>query len=266
MEDCLLVSTIGDLKHFNDSYSRIYFGNEFCQNLIPTKNELSKAIKFAEEKGISFTFVTPLVTDSGLEKLSSLFKDIRKSLGRCEIVFNDLGVLRRLKREFPEMVPVFGRLNIRQKNGDVIHENALKKNILSILRSLVGRKRLTEGMNLDSPGMGKFLETNEINRVELNVPRSYKDIKEKKGISLSIYTPYISLSTTRICPIINSKNKLKGASIVEYCQKECLGSEAILTSKETDTPIFLRGNAYFVKNKSVKLPLPSVDRLIHQLD
>ena len=57
----------------NRSFSRIYFGNEFCENLTPEVNELKNIFKIIEKKSINFSFVTPWSTDRGIKKLEKIF-------------------------------------------------------------------------------------------------------------------------------------------------------------------------------------------------
>src|ERR1041385_645574 len=83
-------------------FTRIAYGTEFCENLLPSPEALRNVVA----AGRPLTFLTPYVGDEGIAQLRRLLPE----LGEAEVVFNDWGVLRMLRREFPHLVPVQGRL------------------------------------------------------------------------------------------------------------------------------------------------------------
>ena len=117
MESALFVSKISNLKYFNSDYSRLYFGNEFCQNLLPSIEDLRYALNFASKRGIPFTLVTPFVTDQYLPTIEGLIHEIDRLKPQSEVVFNDFGVFHMLNRLDCQLLPVMGRLLCRMKRG-----------------------------------------------------------------------------------------------------------------------------------------------------
>src|SRR3990172_9007931 len=86
-----------------DSASRLYFGNEFCDHLIPSPRTLSEALALSRELGLRFSLVTPMVTDSGIDALGRLFRSLPDG---SEVIASDWGVLRLVRTEFPSLIPI----------------------------------------------------------------------------------------------------------------------------------------------------------------
>ena len=89
MEQALFITKAENVKYFREEFTRIYFGNEFCQKLIPSKSEVEEVLSFVEKNSLNFTFVTPYVTNKGLHRLESLILFLKERKHGCEIIFND---------------------------------------------------------------------------------------------------------------------------------------------------------------------------------
>ena len=87
MEQVLFVSNFKNLKYWEEKYSRIYFGSEFCERLIPSDKELKEVLDFTSKKNINFSFVSCYVTDKGIERVKSLF-NIFAGLNREIEIYN----------------------------------------------------------------------------------------------------------------------------------------------------------------------------------
>ena len=55
-----------DKKVLDKSISRIYFGDAFCQKLIPNKKVLLETYKKVINEGLSFTLNTPFLNDDNI--------------------------------------------------------------------------------------------------------------------------------------------------------------------------------------------------------
>ena len=117
MDQTLFISNPSGLKYYQKDFTRIYFGQEFCERLLPSEDELEKVCVFSEKEGVPLTFVTPYVTDNGLLKLEKLIEFFAEKIPKTEIVFNDWGVFQFLEESFPDLKPVLGRLLNKQKRG-----------------------------------------------------------------------------------------------------------------------------------------------------
>ena len=56
------------------AFTRCAYGNEFCEHLIPSAQQLKAVLTAAHDHEMSVTFLTPYVSDSGIESLKPLFE------------------------------------------------------------------------------------------------------------------------------------------------------------------------------------------------
>ena len=117
MEQAVFISRVEQLKYCDDNFTRLYFGIEFCERLLPTMQQLKKVISFVKERKVGFTFVTPYVTNKGLKQLEALIPAVAREVPQVEIVFNDWGVFQFLKEARLPVSLVLGRLLTKMKRG-----------------------------------------------------------------------------------------------------------------------------------------------------
>ena len=142
MEKAIHITNLKNLKYFQKGeYQRIYWGGEFCQNLIPTHTDTEKILGFVKENNLKFSFVTPFVTEYGLKRLRIIFNWLNKKKINCEVVVNDWGVLGCLHNEFRGFEPVFGRLLVRQQR-DPAMKRVLEKQPLFPVKGKDGKIRI----------------------------------------------------------------------------------------------------------------------------
>jgi len=261
MENALFISKIENLKFLKKKYSRLYFGNEFCERLIPNKEDISFVLEFIKRKKIELTLITPYVTDNGLNNLKNLFKLVIKENLSNEIVINDWGVMRLLLNDYKEKFKlVLGRLLTKQKRGPrILHFiNNLPKEALNHFKS----------SNIIDPTMIHFLSKRNIGRVELDNPlQSIGMDFSKTKIKASMYYPYSYVTTTRMC-LTNSCDKVteRGRIGIFPCGRECQNYYFILKQKEMPKKLILKGNTQFYKNSTLpkKLEKTGIDRIVYQ--
>src|SRR3972149_3376687 len=86
MEFAAFISKTDNLKYFDNTFTRLYFGNEFCEELIPCTDKLDAAIDFVIKRNADFTLVTPFVTNKGIKRLIPLLKRVSElELGEKKI-------------------------------------------------------------------------------------------------------------------------------------------------------------------------------------
>ncbi|MEE8338745.1 MAG: hypothetical protein V3R56_01300 [Xanthomonadales bacterium] len=88
----------------------LYFGTEFCQELIPGIKDAAAFCAHCAECGLEAVLLTPLVTHKGLTRLDRLFGDLTRRGMFPAIVFNDWGVLELLRKKHPSFPLRMGRL------------------------------------------------------------------------------------------------------------------------------------------------------------
>lgn len=98
----------------------IYYGSDNCEYLAAYKHEIEKAIEkfqefnknFPPHKTRTFTFVTPYVGETMLEKLEQSLEYLNNLniKNPIEVVVNDFWVLRLLEKKYTNLKPVFWRV------------------------------------------------------------------------------------------------------------------------------------------------------------
>ncbi|MBN1492814.1 MAG: hypothetical protein JW938_01555 [Candidatus Omnitrophica bacterium] len=275
-EKAVHVVSINGMKYLkDDEYHRVYWGNEFCQNLIPPLEATQKVFERVEKQGLGFTYVTPFVTEHGLQRLRDTFIWFKEANISCEIVINDWGVLQYLKSECDGRFELaFGRLLVRQQRdpsmGHIIRKQLPvaakgKDGEIRIFVHKVPDKRYQEGVKasyVNSPSFAAFLSTFGINRVELNNLIQGLNVK---GITCkkSIYTPFVNISTTRFCPMETTFQKIYRINV---CKKECQRYYDILRNRAIPKVIYKRGNTVFYRNplNAALIQQYDVDRVVYQ--
>lgn len=271
MEKAIFVSKIKHLKYVNETFTRLYFGNEFCERLLPSAYELKKVLKFVYKKSIAFTFVTPYVTNKGLLNLDKLFSAISNqsnqfenkskspSKNQSEIVINDWGVLELIKEKKPANSElVLGRLLTKMKRGP---------RILNFKCNKITETHFKRS-NIELPIFQKFLIENDIKRVELdNLLQGIDFDFSKNVLKASLYYPYLYVATTRRC-ITNSCDLLSAINKIGIfpCNKECQKYTLRLKHEYMPKTILLKGNTQFIKNQNIPEGLGErgINRLIYQ--
>jgi len=253
----LFISRNKNIRYFNSSYQGIYFGHEFCENNIPSKEEFYTVLKFCKDNGIPFTYVTPLVSDSGIEILEEFLDILYKYLPSSEVVFNDWGVFYLFSKKYPDFEFIMGRLLMKQ-----MKDMRLKKILPKREESL---RVFLKSSSISFIEMQEFIWESGVRRIELDNLLQGIIIPSKSRIKFSLYFPYNFISITRLCPTAGCREKNREElSVVKFCNNECRYLSFILRNSSFSYPIILRGNTYFVKNDSLRIDGGNIDRLIVQ--
>ncbi len=206
--------------------SRIYFGNEFCQHLIPTLEEVKSAYNLAIDLECSFTLVTPYVTEDGLKKLIPLFEFLSNHTKGVEIVINDWGVMNLIHREYPSLVLVLGRLMNKMPRDPRVTRHY---NIPGVPKDALA---FPQQSNVTIQSYRTLLKSYGINRVELdNVFQGIDMDFNKLELEASIYISYGYVTTGRIC-LSGNLNLTREKKFVSgnRCSKECQRYEVSLSN------------------------------------
>ncbi len=121
-----------------------YFGTEQCEFLLPTLDEVKKAIEFIKQfdkkyvtnKLKQFVFVSPYYWHRQirqrlieiLQYLNENAKSINPQIWYVEVVVNDFGTLK-LLQDFENLKPILGRLLVKTLKNPIVDTFGLEKNI-----------------------------------------------------------------------------------------------------------------------------------------
>jgi len=250
MEQVWQTRNLEDLKTIGiRDCRRLYFGNDFCEHLIPSADEMKQVLSVVRSHGHSLTLVTPPCTDQGISVLDSLFPLLPS---RTEVVFNDWGVWDRLQRY--DLQAVLGRLLVTVKRDPRL--GCLREN---------PNVRLHQICNLDSTAFQKFLIQNSIRRVELdNIEQGYS-ARISSEISVSLHAPMVYVSNSRKCVsarlLTEQSHNLKRYS---DCFHECTRSEFEASLPDAPRELILKGNSIFYRYEATERNIEDLhpDRLV----
>jgi len=276
LENAIHITSLRNLKYFAKGvYQRIYWGAEFCQNLIPTLGDTRGVLRFCRRKRLQFTFITPFVTERGIEKLRKVFSLLAKESVGSEIVINDWGALEWLHRKHKGKFSLsLGRLLVRQHRDPAI-EGAIRKQPPLFSKFKDGSfiiamhkqppeiyRRWVKSSHLNAPATRKFLSGFNIRRAEFS--NTFQGVN-LRGVRLfkSLYTPFVNVSSTRFCPMDSRHQKLYRINV---CARECQRYYDVLRREGKGVELLKRGNTLFYENplKKDDSLLADVDRIVFQ--
>lgn len=236
-----------------EGFSRIYYGAEFCEHLLPTEKELDGVLDSALQNRKDFTLVTPYATNPGIKRIERLLKTLSRKMPSAEVVFNDFGVLGLVNEK--GLMPVMGRLLARQKNDP--------RTVM--LKGKIGRKAYDyfQRTNLELKEMQDFLLSNNVKRAEVDNLLQGIKLPRLGKISFSLHYPEVYVSTTRLC-MANSCDRIKDRLDirVDGCARECLKYRFELKDRTFPVRLFIRGNTQFYENRG-KENFGMVDRVVY---
>lgn len=238
------------------SFHRLYFGQEFCERLIPTKSTLDKALAFAGEKSVNFTLLTPFVSEDWLAKWENILETLYSQKPESEVVINDLGIYHLIRERFPRFTKVLGRLLTKQKRGPRIlrMEGKVPDQMIEHFRRF----------NADVPHLAKFYKELGFDRVELD--NTLQGIRRDSDTTASLYFPYIYVSTTRMCLTNQSDDRKESMRAIFPCKRECMNIHFTIEHNEIPVPVTISGNTQFIRSEKLP-PSPEglyIDRLVYE--
>lgn len=224
--------TLQEDKHFTE-YDQVYYGAEFCEKKIPTKNEIIKIMDYIGKSKQKISLLTPPCTKYGLDRIEELLKYYPAG---NEIIFNDWGVLKLIDRN--KYIPVLGRLLVTIKRDPRI-------------KDINNPDESYKYSNVNSKEFQNILLENNINRIELdNVYQGYNfDLDQK--IKTSLIYPLVYITTSRKCLISAAEYAEKVNPIRDNCGQLC--DKYLLTAniKNYSENIFIDGNTNFYLNNEI---------------
>lgn len=249
MESAIFISDIPALKYFSMSrFDRIYYGNEFCEHLLPAARQVEAVLEFAGANRVPVTLVTPILYEAGLEKAEALLEMLPRG---AEVVFNDFGLLDAIKSL--GLVPVHGKMLFASTKDPRIGCGSPSQEFF-------------RAHNLQPPYLD-MLQKLGVGRVEIDNALQGYDLSPFPGMPVSIYYPFVSCTVTRKCVFANahaaSAGLRGGAGFVVECNRQCQGR--ILQADIGGGAVSIMGNAQFYRNETPpgNLDAMGVDRTVY---
>jgi len=230
----------------------LYFGNEFCQNMMPTQTQINKAFNWTLRNNIQFVFILPYLTNNKTKTADKLLQWLDNKGNNIEVIFNDWGTLS-LILKYKNLQPVLGRLLTKQRKDPIAEniienrQNKIKITVIDGQNTIVKAKKVPQTLKtyfqksfLDVPHVMDFMKKNNVKRYELDLLPWGLKIKTDKKIKLSVYYPYVNITTTRYCGAVNLK-------YTKICSKICQSQIIEAGNNKLKYPYIIKGNAVFYK-------------------
>lgn len=250
MEKAVYISDINLLTKISSlNFSRLYYGNEFCGNLIPDIKDIKKLLNYLKNKPLKFSFVTPWCRDSDLEKTKKIFKLLPEY---SEIIFNDFGVFE-LINEFSnkKFKKIMGRLLVRYLRDPrvILLDRKRNKRLINYLMT----------SNINNSTFQLFLIENKIYRIEIENTFQGYNFKLDRRLSSSLYYPYVFVASTTKCLFKQDFDS-------PYCKLQCKDKIITWKIKNLAHKFIIRGNTeFYFHNKKLKSKLMNqwnINRLV----
>jgi hypothetical protein len=173
-------------KRYPDAkLSSLYFGTEFCQELIPHSDEVEIICAHCAAHDLEAVLLTPLVTHKGLDRLDRLFETLAKHDCRPSVVFNDWGVFELLQTTYPEFPRRLGRLmnrGLRDPRLEMQAEGSAGEN----LEKGAGIRRLAASLGVTAVETDADLEPGFLG-------------SGSEGLNRTLHVPFTFVSSGRNC-------------------------------------------------------------------
>ena len=200
------------------AYTRLYFGSEFCQHLLPSVEEVQHASGLATGQGWGLTLLTSYSTDSFVERTIELVGAALKTnpVG-LEVVVNDWGLLRRLGVEFGT--------NVTRVIGRGLNRMMRDPRVPDVGPEHLGGDALPQTWqqsSMHSRGFIALVEGLGVSRVESDVPLTGLADLPPSSLRTTLHAPWGMVASGRVC-LVNAWGKPGALRFVPpmHCDAPC---------------------------------------------
>lgn len=234
----------------------IYFGSEFCIDLLPDSAKVAQLCRHAARSGIEAVLLTPLATPPGLARVRRLLEELAKTGETPAVVFNDWGVANLLLESFPHLKLRAGRLMNRGLRDPRLMEKAIPpdnapENQVRRFRSLLAELGVT-ALESDTDLEGSYLGDG------------------REGLQRTLHLPYSFAASSRNC-LIKAEAALADDQVFTKglglsCSGLCRSNWHRIYRLDTNLPLWRSGNTVFfeVPQAMAKGRIAQADRIILQ--
>jgi len=228
----------------NSNCSSVRFGSEFCEHLLANLGILERAYELACEEEKEFTYVTPRLSNAGIEKLTEQLPFLSEK-EEVSVVVNDFGALNIL-RHYPNLHPHLGRHLIMVPARSPWADKHIQGEEPFSER---GRwiRDLYSSTSLNYQATIELYRSYGCQRADVDwVPHIFPSLGflMENGLRLSVHLHLVPVTFTRRCHMA----RFLGEKSPEECSKPCLGRAFLLRNevlKAVGLEFFLHGNAVF---------------------
>jgi len=242
----------GNWSRLAARFDWVYLGAEFCENSWPEDARLLAAARFFCDAGVRVCFLSPLLTEKGLQRLARFldaFQAMRTRHGYPDDLFeltaNDFGAVELVRSRGLRLKLNLGRL--------------LKDNVFSSRHAALHYQ--------DRPILD-FYASCGITRFEVSI-QSARSGPVPSWARISVYHPYANVTSTRMC-FVGMRDIPESEDLADLvCGRECAAAAFEMKHPRIAQKLFVRGNTVFTKGpapfdrRSRPLLAMGADRLVY---
>jgi hypothetical protein len=215
--------------------SSLYFGSEFCQELLPGIREAENFCALSRERGLEAVLLTPLVTYKGLDRIARLLGRLTRRGWLPAVVFNDWGVFELLRSTHPSLRLHMGRLMNRGLRDPRLEMKAMESTGENTGRG-AGIRKLAVSLGIGA------LET------DADLDPGYLG-SGANGLKRTLHVPYTFASSGRNC-LEKAASTPAGKGLFTHglssgCKAPCRGVCRRENRQDTQKPMWRAGNTVF---------------------
>ena len=240
--------------------SGVRYGSEFCEHLLPALGVLESAYESTREASKTFTYVTPRLSDAGIEKLHEHLSVLNQE-GEVSIVVNDFGALSILA-QYPRLHPHLGRHLFAVPARSPLADRQIQRNESLSGGSLSETERWVRDLysttSLNYQPTIAFYRDLGCRKADADwIPYLFPSLGSlvASGLTVSVHLHLVPVTFTRKCHTA----RFLGEQSPERCHRPCLRRAFVLTNEVLEAlelePYLLLGNAVF------RLVQPSLEDL-----
>ena len=220
---------------------RLYVGDEFCLNRLPSVKEMDGFLGMARARNWPVTLLTPPLTDEGLEECVPLFSRLAEDDPGTEVVVNDWGALLFLKERYPGFRLATGRLLNKAFKDPRLLEPERFQQLSQEAADLLN------GCTFDSLEFQEEMRRLGVKRLERDLlPYGSARVKSPEGLGVSVYFPFGYVTTGRVCWIASfHRSGREKFSLGKSCDRLCSRLSLKLNSPDSRFELFQAGNGIF---------------------
>ncbi len=193
----------------------VYFGNSYCEHLLPSPLDIAKAYSYFNDTHHNFVFVFPPIGEHKMKEAKEILEELKR-LEVKEVVVNDFGMLQLVKEDFKVILGVNFTKTIKNAFLDA------KEPLEVSSKQLANQKKLTTHLEFEIDFVREFYKSMGVSRVSIeNKPYDMSFLNKKPLFYADIYYPNSTISHSRACDIAGIYNDKQTYFPAKTCQKHC---------------------------------------------
>ncbi len=236
------------------SLTALYFGSEFCQELLPTLKDAEAFCEHCDQRGLQAVLLTPLVTYKGLNRVSRLLDGLVSRGRAVAVVFNDWGVFEHIRSRQAGIPLRMGRLMNRGLRDPRLNTTVMQSAHAASQRA-DGIRKMVSRLGVAAIESDADLESGYLGNGE-------------DGLERTLHLPYTFVASGRNC-LEKAAATPDGKHVFTHalnvgCAAPCRGVCRQEYREDTAQPLLRAGNTLFFKTplEWVSKQISFADRLV----